>query len=489
MKIHRFAATRGHALRAITASLLAAGLLVGITGPTTPPARADHEPVRLEVEVKSVHVLNDQDFFGSGELWLGGGVSTCDVRATVNPCWRSEDYPPQSVGGFHDGFSADSDETVTLNHVFPRPGDWLGRVEVSEGGVGFPVFHGHAYKLNFGMGEGDPTAVELAQCFTFVMCDPDPHIGDASMDLDEQQDWGIGSHTLPSTGRCRWIDWWNIPPETHFGPCFEVTFEIRHAPLPDLHPTSIEVLPNPGGGQNVCLGVENLGQRDAGPFEMVFRVDSMNFPGGTVAGGGVPAGQGGKLCLPASLPAAGRHQLSVTVDSADNVPELDTHNNVLSQIYLPGVPGALGLDSPTLATDPGPSSGPTVPGVGERGDDRVVTGTTPTADLVVSAIRVPGGANDCDPGKNDVTVIVKNEGGAAAAGFAVRVFVDDKDDEAKEKSGLTVDASKELTVKVDDLRIPKGDHKLTATADASNAIAESNEANNEMKTMVRCKDD
>jgi hypothetical protein len=351
------------------------------------------------------------------------------------------------------------------------------------------VSHGHAYKLRFGMGEGDPTAVELAQCFTVVMCDPDPHIGDASMDLDEQQDWGIGSYTLPSTGNCRWIELWNIPPVTHFGPCFEVTFEIRRAPLPDLHPTSIDVLPNPGGGQNVCLGVENLGQRDAGPFQMVFRIDSADIPGGTVAAGSLPAGQPGKLCLPASLPAAGRHQLSVAVSAADGVPELDTHNNVLSRFYLPEGLGGLGLDSPALTSDSAPDSGPTVPGVGERGDGRVVTGPAPSADLVVTAIRVPGGPNDCDPGKNDVSVGIKNQGSGPAAGFALRVLVDAEEDEAKEKSGLSLDEGKELTVKVDDVRIGKGQHKITATADAKNTIAESNDANNELQTTVRCRDD
>jgi hypothetical protein len=213
----------------------------------------------------------------------------------------------------------------------------------------------------------------------------------------------------------------------------------------------------------------------------------VEIPGGTVAAGGLPAGQPGKLCLPASLPAAGRHQLSVTVDSADTVPELDTHNNGLSRMYLPGVPGALGIDSPTLATDPAPDSGPTAPGVGERGDGRVVTGPVPSADLVVSAIRVPGGANDCDPGKNDVSVVVTNLGSGPAVGFVVRVVVD-SDDEVEEKSGLSVDAGKELTVKVDDVRIGDGEHKLTATADVKNAIAESNEANNELRTTVRCRD-
>ena len=102
-----------------------------------------------------------------------------------------------------------------------------------------------------------------------------------------------------------------------------MTFEVRRAPLPDLHPTSIEVLPNPGGGDNVCLGVENLGQKDAAPFEMVFRLDGQDIPGGTVAAGGLAAGQSGKLCLPAAPMSLGQHQLSVIVDQARAVPEMD----------------------------------------------------------------------------------------------------------------------------------------------------------------------
>ena len=66
--------------------------------------------------------------------------------------------------------------------------------------------------------------------------------------------------------------------------------------------------------------------------------------------------------------------------------------------------------------------------------------------------------------------------------------MDDEDDKAKEKSGLTVDEGKELAVTFDDVRIGKREHKLAGRADAKNAIAESNEDNNELQTPAQCGD-
>jgi len=112
---------------------------------------------------------------------------------------------------------------------------------------------------------------------------------------------------------------------------------------------------------------------------------------------------------------------------------------------------------------------------------------------VVTAIRVkgeePSGSNDCDPGKNDVTVVVKNQGAAAATGFAVRILPDNDDDETKEKTGLNLDAGKDLEVRFDDLRLNEGDHKLVATADSKNTVGESNEDNNKREVSVKCKDE
>jgi hypothetical protein len=49
----------------------------------------------------------------------------------------------------------------------------------------------------------------------------------------------------------------------------------------------------------------------------------------------------------------------------------------------------------------------------------------------VSAIRInsqtPDGKNDCETGKNDVAVLVKNGGGTSAGSFAVQLAVDGSD--------------------------------------------------------------
>jgi len=67
--------------------------------------------------------------------------------------------------------------------------------------------------------------------------------------------------------------------------------------------------------------------------------------------------------------------------------------------------------------------------------------------------------------------------------------VDDEGDEAQDKSVAMLEAGKELNVVFDDVRLRRGERKLTATADAKETIAESNEYNNELKQTVRCQDE
>lgn len=83
------------------------------------------------------------------------------------------------------------------------------------------------------------------------------------------------------------------------------------------------------------------------------------------------------------------------------------------------------------------------------GSSPTLTPTPGRADLTVQAIRVrgkePSGQNDCDPGNNDITVVVKNEGTGPAGGFVTRLEVDD-DDDAKEKTVQGLDAGKDTMV-------------------------------------------
>jgi subtilase family serine protease len=52
-----------------------------------------------------------------------------------------------------------------------------------------------------------------------------------------------------------------------------------------------------------------------------------------------------------------------------------------------------------------------------------------------------------------------------------------------------LDAGKEATVTFNGVRLKKGPHTLVATADATAAIAESNEGNNALTVTARCSDD
>ena len=149
---------------------------------------------------------------------------------------------------------------------------------------------------------------------------------------------------------------------------------------------------------------------------------------------------------------------------------------------LPVIPaGTNPGPNPGVGSNPGPNPSPPGPPAGAS-----------QADLAARGIRVrsaePGGGDDCNPGKNDVTVVIKNDG-TAASGFAVRRVVDGADDQAKEQSVAGLDAGKELEVRFDDVRLRRGMRELRATVDAKKAVAESDEDNNELKITVNCRDE
>jgi hypothetical protein len=453
-------ATALYARRALSVFLLVA-LLFWTFGWPVRPVRAEHEsgrePVRLEVVLKVVRILDDQDWFGSGEMALNLGLRTCDVRAAVHPCWDSADFPPRFLGGWAQTFSADSGDILTIDRAFPRPGDRLDGALQAEA-VGFPAYPGHAYRLVFGMMELDPTSVELAQCFTFVWCDPSPALGTVSLDLDEANGWGIGVH-----GRVRSFNHDEGQPGD-----FEITYEVRRAPLPDLHPTSIEVLPIPGGGESVCLGVENVGQQDAGPFEMVFRIDGQDVPNGTVAAGRLAAGESGKLCLPAELPR-GVHTLSASADEPRGVLEMDERNNSFERqfVRLAGG-GAVG----------GLPDGPSVVELPEE-----------PADLVVTSLKVArqaDGSGICQGDElNHLLAQVKNAGPGPAGDFALHLAVGgDLKQERVYVQALAAGATVDVTIPTDDLN--DGTQTVAVIADGDSQVPEQDENNNAHEITADC---
>jgi hypothetical protein len=290
-------------------------LLVGTPGAAA-PVYANHrpgvEPERLDIEVKVLHIFDDQDWFGAGELRFPMAVDTCDLRVAITPCWDSRDFQPQFVGGWWKSFSADSGDIINMDRLFPQPGDWVDGSTVSEA-TGFPVYPGHQYRLRFLMWGDDPTAVELGQCFT-LMCDPDPALGNVTLELNEANGWGLGLQ-----GRVRSVKEDGDPGD------IEVTYEVRRTPLPDFWARGIRRI-GEGDRAFYCVMVQNVGERPSGQFPLSVRADGqlirMLDP--------MPAlevGETTEHCAIRSELPAKEHLRSFVVDEARRVTELHETNN------------------------------------------------------------------------------------------------------------------------------------------------------------------
>ena len=77
----------------------------------------------------------------------------------------------------------------------------------------------------------------------------------------------------------------------------------------------------------------------------------------------------------------------------------------------------------------------------------------------------------------------------AAQVHTAALKVDDAQGDGPEQTVNGLEAGKEREVTFGDVKLKKGEHTLTATADAKGAIAESDEGNNDRAVTARCKDD
>jgi hypothetical protein len=410
-------------------------MLVPWTSQVPSPARAAEPPdpaARLQVVIKSVYIHDDREglFSGDGEFELHGHISDLSpYRGLVTMATRK--------------FGGGTRDTITFGPegLVPGAGDSSHDAEASEA-LGFAVYAGRRYGLYFFMVEIDPYENnEIMGEVNFYVDTAEPGLG-------------IGTHSL----RSRW--------QGHLGD-YTITFEIRRTPLPDLHPTSIEVLSIPGGGETVCLGVENVGQKNAGPFEMVFRIDGQDVPGGTVAAGALPMGQSGKLCLPVALPF-GQHKLSVDVDEDRVVAEMNELNNSFARQFFRTVGGGAGT-LPPLVADPGAPAQP--------------------PDLVVTSVKVARSADGTGTCKGDeinyLFAQVKNVGQGPADEFAVRLEV--RGDLKMEKvyiQALAAGAAVDVRFPTDDMNA--GPQLVKAIADGDNEVSEKDETNNGLEITATC---
>ncbi len=432
--------TIGRRAGPVLALALAATLLLSALGPPAPVAAQSAAAARLQLVVQQIKIHDDRDLIGVGEMKLVVSIRRCPEGIPA-PC----SYPePDFMVEAETHFRTSTGDTVTLDRSVPGYGDYmLGDISYA---LGFAVNAGQQSAVHFQMTELDG----LGGWSDFQ------DMGDVFHTLDTgEHGLGLGTHTRRSLKeeQYQWGD-------------FTVTYEIRRVPLPDLEPVNIKVHDLPGSAKKlVCMAVLNREVDDAGPFEVALRVDGVVPPGGVATAGRLASGDAGELCVEVALPTSGQHRLAAVVDAPHAVPEFNEANNLYEQPYT----------APNATSSPAPASSP----------------AQTQADLIVSAIRVngqvPDGKDDCKDGKNDLAMVVKNGGAAAAGSFQVRLQVDGG--EAHEASVPGLEAGEEREVRFDDLRLRKGERKLTATADAKGAVAESNEENNERKVTAGCKDD
>jgi hypothetical protein len=293
--------------------------------------------------------------------------------------------------------------------------------------------------------------IRLGECFG-------REVGRISFSVDEGNGWRIGTHSNIRA----YLDPAKRPGD------FDLTFEIRRTPLPDLRPTSIDILPNPGGGENACVGGENAGQQDTGPWQVTIRIDDQDVPNGVQSAGRLPVGVTGKLCLPVTSPR-GSHTLSAVADEQRAIAEMDEYNNTFSSQVV------------RLAGD-GPIGQP------EVGPSRVSTDTS-RPDLTVATVRVArnadGNGSCVGDSSNYVHTQVKNGGQVAAGAFAVRLAVNGNLKLEKALvAGLAAGAALDVKPPTDDLN--DGSQEVKVLSDGDSEVSESDETNNSREVTATC---
>jgi hypothetical protein len=191
-------------LRAVLGLLLALTFLRWGADPVT-PALADAPPdpaARLQVDIQQVYIYNDRDW-GKGEMKL-----TLELKEFVGDS-------SSSLASLTYKLSANDNQVVTVEKSLPGSADSLANGVSAESGI--PVYAGHRYGFVARMVEVDSFSND--------------NMGVVVALANEGNNWGIGADTVRST---------------HEGSGsagdFNVTFEIKRAPLPDLKPTAVRLV-------------------------------------------------------------------------------------------------------------------------------------------------------------------------------------------------------------------------------------------------------
>lgn len=399
---------------------------------------------RVQVVLHHVKILDDRDW-GDGEFYFWSNLI---CYQTSTPCLKAAS--PIALAGYEKKFSAGTGESHAFNQVLPDAGLIYEDYDATPEG-GYPLRQGHNYHLLFGMEERDSLS-DYEQ------------MGRVRLVLTPENGWGLGTHTIRSSRNDDGVGDGD----------YTLTFEIRRVVAPDLRPVNINVTDLPGNAKKrVCIPIQNLELGQAGPFDVMLRIDDQAPFDARTTVPGLTSGNATEACIETELPTAGQHKLTAIVDPVNTLLEYNEANNAYD------LPYTAPAQQQAPAT-PKPGSATTLPAAGAA-----------QADLVVSTINVngqaPDGKADCKDGKNRVEVVVKNVGTARVGDFRVRLVVDGDNGTAREEPQADgLEAGQEHTFQFDGVRLKKGERTLLVIADPNKAITEAKDDNNELKVSARC---
>lgn len=467
------------ALILASTGLLPTARLTPTASADVPPLTTDDNVLRLMVKVNRIHIFDPGDpSYETGEPSYTvtmqriadgcGGICHGDARQWTFSYTGVNSGDVKDVNAYIPPYRPKNDQYF----IQPEPG-----LDV------YPD-DGHYILVKVNGSESDPVF--------------DDNLGSFEERLPANQNFGMGvEHQTKSTNANDIVGCGIFGCDNPAG--FQVDYEIVKAPLPDLVVSDIRVGNFADNGDDiVCATVNNQGPEPAAAFQhsngylVRFYVDGQ-IPrnGESVRAGPLAPGASddASACFQTNI-AAGTHNFLATVDEDHLIPEMDESNNrrgTTAAIARRGPGGQILPISPIgegvlePVTEPAANPTPTP------------TPSPARADLVPVEILVkgktPSGENDCDPGKNDVTVQVKNQGGADAGRFAVALLVDDDLDDGGKESVPSLARGQQRQVRFDDVKLGKGRHTLMIQVDADGQIAESDETNNGLPVQVSCKNE
>ena len=228
---------------------------------------------------------------------------------------------------------------------------------------------------------------------------------------------------------------------------------------PDLRVDGLSVQLGAGNGQcdpaqtTIIAEIKNDGQAKAGAFGVRLTVDGDDLDGGYKEIDGLAIGAGMYVTFNGVALPQGSHSLKVIADANDQTLDNKTNNNSKSTNF----------NCQSVAA--------------------------PMADVQVSSFVVEGKNDqvaDCDPGKNQIYAIVRNNGGAAAGPFAVRMLADGEEPENGTEMVGGLDAGQETIVQFGTVKLKAGDHTLRVIADPDYALSDSDTGNNYKEMPITC---